>query len=464
MQKLLYRFVILLVRDYLVSLVRYPDFRYIWLTGIFSFGGMWIFTVTATWIAVEASGSSRWAGIIAFSSLLPFLLFSALGGFFADRYNRRNVVIAASFGNTVLSIIIAVGAVTESLDLWHLAIGAFLAGGLRAVMEPAIQALIPNQVDEKHMLNAITLNALTHHGSRFFGLLIAAPLLAGGVAISISGFTIIPGGVKTVLILSAIFTALSAVFSMLCTTVSYGRITSNIETSYITREAKRSFLGINKRATEILGGIGYVGSGMLEGFKYIYTHKIISIFILLVAFHCALVMSFESIMPIFSQESLRATDGSILGYLVMAFGAGSIIGVLLVAGLTKEKHKGWVLLWSGIGSGITPILMALMQEPGLAMLFAAFMGATQASFMAITNVYVLTVCPDRLRGRVSSLYVLHAGGIMAFANLGYGFMADLFNARVIFIITGLIFMVFLMAISTSLPKLRNIYRTGETTA
>ena len=64
MQKLLHRFVILLVRDYLVSLVRYPDFRYIWLTGIFSFGGMWIFTVTATWIAVEASGSSRWAGII----------------------------------------------------------------------------------------------------------------------------------------------------------------------------------------------------------------------------------------------------------------------------------------------------------------------------------------------------------------------------------------------------------------
>jgi hypothetical protein len=48
--------------------------------------------------------------------------------------------------------------------------------------------------------------------------------------------------------------------------------------------------------------------------------------------------------------------------------------------------------------------------------------------------------------------------------LGYGFMADLFNARVIFIITGLIFVVFLMAISTSLPRLRNIYRTGETTA
>ena len=464
MQKLLNKFIILPIRDHLVSLIRYPDFRYIWLTGVFSFGGMWIFTVTATWIAVEESGSSRWPGIIAFSSLLPFLIFSAIGGFFADRYNRKNVVLATSFGNTILAVLIAVGAVTDSLDLWHLAVGAFLAGGLRAVMEPAIQALIPNQVDKKHMLTAITLNALTHHGSRFFGLLIASPLLASGVAISISGFTIIPGGIKTVLILSAVFTALSALSAMFCTTVSYGSITSKIQTSYITKEAKRSLFGINSRAMEISNGISYVVSGMLEGFRYIYTHKIISIFIILVAFHCALVMSFESIMPIFSRETLKATDGSILGYLVMAFGAGSIIGVLLVAGLNQEKHKGWVLLWSGVGSGITPILMALMQDSALAMLFAGFMGATQASFMAITNVYVLTVCPDRLRGRVSSLYVLHAGGIMAFANLGYGFLADLFNARVIFIITGLIFVVFLMAISTSLPKLRTIYRTGETTA
>ena len=229
------------------------------------------------------------------------------------------------------------------------------------------------------------------------------------------------------------------------------------------KEADYSFLSINKRLSDILGGIEYVVSGMLEGFKFIYTHRVISIFIMLVAFHCALVMSFESIMPVFSRDSLGATDGSILGYLVMAFGAGSILGVLLVAGLTKEKHKGWVLLFAAIGSGVTPILMALMQETGLSLFFAGLMGATQASFMAITNVYVLTESPDRLRGRVSSLYVLHAGGIMAFANLGYGFLADLFNARVIFIITGLIFVIFLMAISTSMPKLRTMYRTGKAT-
>ena len=197
------------IRNHLISLINYSDFRNIWLTGIFSFGGMWIFTVTATWIAVEKSGGSRWPGIIAFSSLLPFLLFSPAGGFLADRYNRRDVVLTTCLANTILAVFIAIGAVTDMLQLWHFALAAFVRGGLTALMEPAIQALIPNQVAEKHMLNAITLNALTHHGSRFFALLIAAPLLASGVALSVSEFTIVPGGVNTVLILSAIFIHLS---------------------------------------------------------------------------------------------------------------------------------------------------------------------------------------------------------------------------------------------------------------
>ena len=50
-----------------------------------------------------------------------------------------------------------------------------------------------------------------------------------------------------------------------------------------------------------------------DGFAYIFKNKTIALFMALVALHCALVMSFESIMPVFSRESLGATDGSILG-------------------------------------------------------------------------------------------------------------------------------------------------------
>jgi len=89
------------------------------------------------------------------------------------------------------------------------------------------------------------------------------------------------------------------------------------------------------------------------------------------------------------------------------------------------------------------------------------MGATQATFMALTAAYVLTISPDRLRGRISSLYVLHAGGIMAFANLGYGYLADVFSASAIFVITGAIFIAVVIGLTASQPLLRRVYRTGQ---
>ena len=86
------------------------------------------------------------------------------------------------------------------------------------------------------------------------------------------------------------------------------------------------------------------------------------------------------------------------------------------------------------------------------------MGATESIFMALTSTYVQLVTPDRLRGRVTSLYILHAGGIMAFANLGYGYLADLYNAPNVLIVTGILFFLFFTGISFSDPILKSVYK------
>jgi MFS family permease len=404
------------------SLVAYSDFRSIWLAGMFSFAGMWSFVVTASWTTLERSGTSGWVGIIAFAGLIPFLLVSPIGGLLADRMDRQRLVVFSTVMTTLVAVGIAVAALADSLELWHLAAAAFVGGAFRATMEPAVQALIPNQVPRKHLLNAITLNGLTHHGSRAFGLLIAAPLLAVDSV-----------GVEGVLVLSAVLTGLSILFASRCRTVSKGEAAPE---SGVLR-------------------------GMVEGLAYVYTHKTIAIFILLVAFHCALVMSFESMLPIYSLQALGATDGSYVGWLGLGFGLGSAIGVLILAGVASDKTKGQLLLWAGVASGIAPILLAVSGHIIPAAVSSGLMGATQATFMALTAAYVLTISPDRLRGRISSLYVLHAGGIMAFANLGYGYLADVFSASAIFVITGAIFIAVVIGLTASQPLLRRVYRTGQ---
>ncbi|CAI8037644.1 hypothetical protein GBAR_LOCUS21058 [Geodia barretti] len=278
--------------------------------------------------------------------MIPFLIVSPFGGLMADRIDRRTLAQLMLLASFFVTAILTVLVISGEVQLWHVAVLAFLGGGFRAVQEPTVTALIPNQVPQSVLLNAITLNAATRHGARFFGLLIAAPLMA------------IPTmGVAGVLVLSALLAGVSTLMMSLVKT----------------------------------------------------------------------------------RESLGATDGSILGYLVMGFGAGSLVGILLLAGVRSEKLKGQLLVWTGLGSGLAPIILALSFNAPMGVLASAGMGLSQATFMALTSAYVQTIAPDRLRGRISSLYILFAGGIMAFANLGYGFAADEFSAPPILLITGLIF-------------------------
>ena len=386
---------------------------------------MWTFIVAVSWLILEKSDKSGDVGIVTFASMLPFLLVSPIAGLIADRLDRQSIARFTFIANGAITAVVAALAFANVLELWHLSLLTFISGTMRSTQEPAISSLIPNQVPQRDLLNAITLNAATRHGARFFGLLVASPLLAIDAI-----------GVTGVLVLSVAFQAVGTMFMTLTRTRSTGESTPRHG----------------------------MARSMLDGLVYIYTNRMISIFILLVAFHCALVMSYDSVLPVFSRNELGAVDGSILGYMVMGFGAGSLVVTVLMAGVRSERNKGRWLLWTGVISGIVPIVLAFSPSVAPAILVAAVMGGTQSAFMALTTTYVQTIAPDRLRGRISSLYILHAGGIMAFANLGYGFMADILSAPPILYVTAAAFLIFIFSANATLPDLRRVYRTGQAVA
>ena len=388
-----------------------------------SSAAMWTTIVASSWIVFERSSGSGWVGIVTFAAMIPFLFVSPIGGLLGDMFDRRRVVIISFLFNGAVITALAAISITGTLQLWHVAVLVFFGGIARSIQEPALSALIPNQVPKEDLLNALILQGASRHGARFFGLIVAAPLL-----------TFDQLGVNAVLVLSLTFQVLAAVAIAGVRTASSG---------------------------ETQPEHGIVRS-LLDGLVFIYSHQALALFVLLVAFHCALVMSFESIMPSFSRGSLGADDSSIFNLLMMGFGGGSLVGMAVIAGVRSEKRKGQILLYTGVASGVAPILLAVSGSVPIAFIFAATMGASQATFMALTNTYVQVMAPDRLRARISSLYVLHAGGIMAFANLGYGFMADIFTAPPVLITTGALFVVVVVSLAVGQPIMRNVYRTGQT--
>ena len=386
---------------------------------------MWITIVASSWIVFERSSGSGWVGIVTFAAMIPFLFVSPIGGLIGDMFDRRRIVIVSFLSNGGMIAALTALSITETMQLWHVAALALTGGIARSVQEPALSALIPNQVPQEDLLNALILQGASRHGARFFGLIVAAPLLI------IDQF-----GINAVLVLGVAFQVLAAITMGAVRTVSTG---------------------------ETLPEHDIIRS-LVDGLLFIYSHQAMALFVLMVAFHCALVMSFESIMPSFSRGNLGADDPSVFNLLMMGFGAGSLVGMALIAGVRSEKRKGQLVLYMAIASGVAPALLAISGSVPMALFFTAMMGASQATFMALTNTYVQIMAPDRLRARISSLYVLHAGGTMAFANLGYGFMADIFTAPPILITTGALFVFIVVSLCFGQPIMRNVYRTGQAIA
>jgi MFS family permease len=97
----------------------------------------------------------------------------------------------------------------------------------------------------------------------------------------------------------------------------------------------------------------------------------------------------------------------------------------------------------------------------VAVVGAALAGGMQATYMAMSATFIQSVIPDRLRGRVMSLYLMLAAGHMAFMNLGFGLIADSVGERVLLIWPGVLWVVVFLLATLAMTDLRGLLRRGQ---
>ena len=392
--------------------LKYQNYRMTWISNMLSGCSYWTFSVGLSWLILQETGNSTDVGIVIFASMLPFLLVSPFAGYISDKYDRKSLALLMYLFNSLFCFILFIFSLLNFYPLFLVISIAFILGVFRTIQEPTVSSLIPNQVPKENLLNAITLNAATRHGSRFFGLLIGTPFI---------GLNILNGG-QFLLLFSFLFQIVSTYFIFKIKTKSVGE--SSLDED--------------------------IFSSIFKGIKYIYTNSLIFLIILTVAFHCAFVMSYESIMPIFANKGLNDNTGEFLGYLIMMFGAGSVVGNLMLSNANNNSIKSKYLIISALGSGIFPMMLSyagflngdLVITISLSIIF--LIGACQSSFMSLTTTMIQKVVPDGIRGRIMSLYLLHAGGIMAFGNLILGNMADTVGYAWLFRLTGIAFLIYIL--------------------
>ena len=143
----------------------------------------------------------------------------------------------------------------------------------------------------------------------------------------------------------------------------------------------------------------------------------------------------------------------------MMVGLGALLVSMGLAPIRGEGLRGRLLLVTAVVSSLGNIVVGVAPTLPIAMLGMVVIGISHTGFMTIATIMIQSVAPDSLRGRITSIYLIHAGGMMSFSYFANGALADVFEPTWILTVGGLGFLG-VVAASMFIPTQRRLYRDG----
>ena len=172
--------------------LREPEFRKLFFGQAISVAGSMLTMVALPFAVLQIGGSATDIGIVEAAYILPMVLMITVGGVWADRLERRGVMLTVDLVRVVLTLTTAGLLVSDVATVPMLLALQVGMGICDAFFRPAYTGLVPQVVSPGRLQQANALQGLVQSGSVTVGaatggLLVAA--VGAGWAIGIDGFT-----------------------------------------------------------------------------------------------------------------------------------------------------------------------------------------------------------------------------------------------------------------------------------
>ncbi len=328
---------------------------------------------------------------------LPRLIVSLFAGVWADRNNRKALIIWSDTGIAAVTLLLAIIYLAGYRELWLI----FLVLGIRSVgtgiQTPAVGAIIPQMVPEDRLLKINGIN-----GSLQSAIMLLAPVVSAGL-LSIASLGMI-------FFIDVITAAIGICILMLLPIKSHIKPDQEPETDYI--------------------------SDLKEGWEYVTRNIFVREMLVMYTFYFFLItpaafLSQIAVARNFGEEVWR------LSALEVAFSGGMMLGGGIIAWWGGLKNRINTIALSCLVVGISCsllyipdfyIYMAMMLIMGV---FASFFNATEMTlFQEIVEV--------EKQGRVFSWVQIVATAIMPAGMLLFGPLGDIINLNLLFLICGIL--------------------------
>ncbi len=383
--------------------LRHRDFLLLWLSNLCNASASWFQQITIPWVVWEISSSPFLVGVTAGMRSLPFLGIGPFAGVFADRVDRRKLVLVVQSSLAVVVLAFATGVhlgyVVGYVGILYAMLFTVITGILHSVVQPVRQAMVANTVPREDLWNAIALNSISGNVARVVG-----PGL-GGVLIAWLGPAVnfYIEGVFYVLMALAIFP---------------------IALPY--RE-------------EMTAARASVLSNLKQGFRYVVTEQRVIRLLLVVCISDILIAPIIHLMPVIADDVL-GHGSEVYGFLVLATGIGGIIATISFASMGNAFRQGSIGLVSLMLLSGSAIMLGLSTWLWVSLAAMFGLGFFRLVFKINNNTLVQSTIPDSLRGRVMSIYHLDHG-LTPLASMTLGLLAEFWKANLVVAGVGLLSLV-----------------------
>ena len=379
------------------SAFQHRNFRLYFIGQLISFTGTWMTTTAQGWLVYQLTGSKALLGIVAAAASAPMLLFATYGGWIADRYPKRAVVVCTQISSMLLSLAMAALVWTNVVQPWHIIALAVLGGITMAFDMPARQSFVIEMTSREDLMNAISLNSSAFNCARIVG-----PSIAGLLMAHIS---------------------IAACF--LCDGLSFIPVIAGL-----------LMMRLPKKPKQIASSGGALAQA-LQGFRYVWGHRrvltILSLFTVVGIFG----WSYSVLMPAFAHDVLHLGANG-YGLLMAGSGVGALAAALTVASAghmlpTRTMALGGVWIFSS-----ALVLFAFTRNLYFGVILLALVGFGLVLYFSTSNTVLQSIVPDEMRGRVMGIWALIFGGMIPLGSLEAGLMADFIGTSATMAIGALI--------------------------
>jgi MFS family permease len=162
----------------MLRLLRFREFRLLWLGGLVSMIGDWALLAALPFEIYRRTGSTLATAGVLIAGLAPAILFGSAAGVFVDRWDRRRLMVWVNVG---LAIALLPLFAVDEIGLWIVYAVLLVSNVLEQLFVPAEVAMLPQLVGQEHLVSANSLSSLNRNLARLVG-----PAL-GGIAVAAGG-------------------------------------------------------------------------------------------------------------------------------------------------------------------------------------------------------------------------------------------------------------------------------------